>query len=161
MEDEQLPEISNFQASISLIDENKPLKFCNARPVPVHRKDLINIELDALEKQGVITPICASNHGSPVVLVAKKNNRYRMCVYFKSTLNGNIKSDAYPLPTIEEVFAKIGNSCIFVKVDLKSAYWQIGLDEKAKNVSVINTSKGLYRLNRLQMVPSFKNAWSK
>ena len=72
----------------------------------------------------MITPICASNHASSVVWVAKKNNRYRMCVDFKSTLNGNIKSDAYPLPTIEEVFAKIGNSCIFAKVDLKSAYWQ-------------------------------------
>jgi hypothetical protein len=39
---------------------------------------------------------------------------------------------------------------------MKSAYWQIPLDDKAKELSIINTHKGLFMLNRLQM--GMKNA---
>ena len=83
--------------------------------------------------------------------VKKASGRYRMCVDFKATLNANIQSDAYPLPTVEDVFARVGNACKFAKIDLKNAYWQIALDEKAKELSVINTHKGLFCVNRLQM----------
>ena len=79
-----------------------------------------------------------------------------MCVDFKATLNENIQSDAYPMPTAEEIFAKIGDAKKFAKLDLKSAYSQIALDDQAKELSVINTSKGLFVLNRLQM--GMKNA---
>ena len=79
-----------------------------------------------------------------------------MCVDFKVTLNKNIQSDAYPLPTVEEIFSRIGNAKQFAKIDFKSTYWQINLDKKSRELSVINTSKGLYTLNRLQM--RMKNA---
>ena len=52
---------------------------------------------------------------------------------------------------VEEVFVCIGNSCKFARIDLKSAYSQIQLDDQAKELSVINTHKGLYRINKLQM----------
>ena len=55
------------------------------------------------------------------------------------------------MPKVETMFSKFKNSKVFAKLDLKSAYWQIELDDEAKDLSVINTSKGLYRVNRLQM----------
>ena len=79
-----------------------------------------------------------------------------MCVDFKATINANIQSDAYPTPTVEEIFGKTGKASHFAKLDLKSAYWQIALDEKAKQLSIINTHKGLFSVNRLQM--GMKNA---
>ena len=148
---EFLPTIKGYCASLALIDPNKPLKFFKARPVPMHYKEQIIAELESLEKQGIITPLNFSSHASPVVWVKKSNGRFRMCVDFKATLNSNIKSDAYPLPTVEEVFARVGNASKFAKVDLKSAYSQIELDDEAKKSSVINTIKGLYTVNRLQM----------
>jgi len=154
--DEYLPTIKNFEATISLIDKTKPLRFFRARPVPVHLKDKINLELDSLEKQGIITPVSCSTHASPVVWIKKSNGRFRLCVDFKATLNSNIKSDVYPLPTIDEISARIGDAKFFAKLDLKSAYWQIALSKEAKELSIINTNKGLYCLNRLQM--GMKNA---
>ena len=151
-----LPVISGFTASIALVNENVPLKFVRARNIPLHVKEKICDELDVLEKQGVISPVQFSKHASPVVWVKKANGRYRMCVDFKATLNEHIQSDAYPLPTIEDIFGRIGNACKFAKVDLKSAYSQILLDDNARALSVINTSKGLYTVNRLQM--GMKNA---
>ena len=151
IETDFLPTIKNFSASIKLIDENKSLKFCRARSIPVHLRDKIDNELECLQKQGVITSISHAKHASPVVWVKKADGRYRMCVDFKATLNSNIQSDAYPLPTVEEIFARIGRASKFARVDLKSAYWQIALDEKARELSVINTHRGLFCVNRLQM----------
>ena len=46
---------------------------------------------------------------------------------------------------------KIDKASKFAKIDLKSAYWQVELDDAAKELSIINTHKGLYCLNRLLM----------
>ena len=74
-----------------------------------------------------------------------------MCADYKGTLNTAIESDSYPLPTVEEIFGKIGHSKHFAKLDLRSAYWQIELDDKAKQLSTINTHRGLFQVNRMQM----------
>ena len=41
-----------------------------------------------------------------------------MCVDFKATINASIQSDAYPMPTVEEIFGKIGKASHFAKLDL-------------------------------------------
>ena len=56
-----------------------------------------------------------------------------------ATLNSNILSDLFLLPTTEETFSQISNSQFFAKVDLNSAYCQIELNDEAKEQSVINT----------------------
>ena len=119
-----------------------PLKFFAARPVPLHLKGVVESELNSLEEQGIISPISCAIQASPVVWVKKSNGRYRMCVDFKATLNKNIKSDVYPLPTIEKISARIADSKYFAKIDSKSAYWQIALSDRAKELSIINTTKG-------------------
>jgi len=102
-----LPVIKNYKASINLTDKDKSLKFCRARQVPIHLKKDIDYELDCLEKQGIISPISSSSHASPLVWVRKPNGRFRMCVDYKGTLNKYIESDAYPLPTTENIFSRI------------------------------------------------------
>ena len=76
-----------------------------------------------------------------------------MCADYKTHMNSQIKSDSYPIATEENIFAKFKNANTFAKVDLKSAYWQIEMDDKAKEWSVISrpTSLGLFEVNRLQM----------
>ena len=156
VESEELPTIRGYTASIVLADPNKPLKFCPARSVPLHLKDKLDLELDSLQRQGIISPIEFAKCASPVVWVKKPNGRYRLCVDFKATLNSNIQADSYPVPTIEDIMGRMDNAKKFAKIDLKTAYWQIALDEKSKSFSVINTHKGLFVLNRLQM--GMKNA---
>ena len=149
--EEYLPAIKGYSASITLSDVSKPLKFCKARNVPIMAKDDLDKELEDLEKQGIITPIENAKHCSPVVWTPKSNGRYRLTVDYRATLNSNIETDSYPLPTAEEVFGRVGNATRFAKVDLQSAYWQIELDEEAKKLAIINTHRGLYKMHRLQM----------
>lgn len=151
-----LPPIKGFKASIFLKDETKPMKFCRARSVPYQIREKLDEELRILEKQGIISPVQFAQSASPVVWIKKPNDRYRLCVDFKATLNDNILSDAFPLPSFEEIIGRIEGSSKFAKIDLKSAYWQISLDDQARQHSVINTHRGLFVLNRLQM--GMKNA---
>lgn len=148
---EILPVIKGYKATMDLVNGAKPM-FCRTRPVPIPLQEKVKEELERLEKIGIITPINEGvENASPVVWIRKENDKLRMCVDFKIHVNNKIKTDAYPIPNIETIFAKLKNAKVFAKLDLSSAYWQIELDEKAKDLSIINTSKGLYRINRLQM----------
>lgn len=146
-----LPTIKGVKATMELIDNAKP-QFCRARPVPLALEAKVDKELTRLESLGIITPITGGvENCSPVVWVRKANDEVRCCADFKVHVNEKIKTDSYPLPRIETIFSKLKNAKVFAKIDLRSAYWQIELDDKAKELSIINTSKGLYRMNRLTM----------
>ena len=59
------------------------------------------------------------------------------------------KLDPYPLPRIEDLFARLAGGTKFSKLDIAYAYQQIPLAEESKASVTINTHKGLYRYNRL------------
>ena len=56
--------------------------------------------------------------------------------------------EKYPLPKVEDIFAAIGGSTIFSKIDLLHAYLQMRLDEGTDN-SAQSTHNGLYQYKRL------------
>jgi hypothetical protein len=158
VEPDFLPPIRNVKASILLKPDAKNV-FCASRPVPLPLVNKVNLELKRLQRMGVISPCTTgSANASPVVWVKKNDGSLRMCADFKVHVNKKIESESYPLPRIETIFSDMDGAKYFAKVDLKSAYWQIELDEDAKKISVINTSAGLFTMNRLQM--GMKNAAS-
>ncbi len=146
-----LPVMKGVIAKMEVIEGAKNV-FCRARPVPIALEAQVEQELQRLEALGVITPIDGGAvNASPVVWVKKPNGKLRLCVDFKAHINEKIKTEPYPTPSTEILFAKLKNAKRFAKLDLTSAYWQIELSEEAKALSIINTTKGLYQVNRLQM----------
>lgn len=59
------------------------------------------------------------------------------------------KLDTYPIPKVEDLFAKLAGGKTFTKLDLSQAYQQLPLDEDSRQYVVINTHKGLFRYTRL------------
>ena len=105
--------------------------------------------MERLLKDGVIEQVQFSEWAAPVVLVLKKDNSVRLCGDYKVTINQVAKTDTYPLPRIDDLFASLAGGTCFSKLDLAHAYHQIPLDEASKKYATINTHKGLYRYNRL------------
>jgi hypothetical protein len=70
-------------------------------------------------------------------------------VIFKVTVNPVLKVDQYPLPKIEDIFAKLVVGQRFKILDLTQAYLQLPLHENSKELVTINTHKGLYRYIRM------------
>lgn len=64
----------------------------------------------------------------PIVLVQKKDGTKRFCVDYLS-LNEITQSNACPLAVIDEILATLGGAKYFPKLDLKSSYWQMEIDD--------------------------------
>ncbi|XP_067944982.1 uncharacterized protein [Watersipora subatra] len=109
------------QHEISLLPEAQPIRQPPNR-VEHEKEAEIERQVLALEKQGMIEPA----HGawsSPVVLVKKKNEAWRLCVDYRK-LNSVTCQDAYPLPRIDESLDALSGSKFFSTLDMISEYWQ-------------------------------------
>ena len=67
-----------------------------------------------------------------------------MCEDFKQTINPVSKLDRYPIPKVQDLFAKLAGGKTFTKIDLDQAYLQ--QLEDSKKCCIINTHKGLFWL---------------
>jgi len=102
-------------------------------------------ELSRLETSGVIKPVQFTKWAAPIVPVVKQDGSFRVCGNYKVTVNEVAKTDTYPLPKIEDLFASLSGGKQFSKVDLASAYQH----DQSKEYTTINTHKGLYCYNCL------------
>ena len=94
-----------------------------ARRVPIHKRALVQSEIDKMLRKGVIEP-CDGPWASPIVLVTKKSGDTRFCVDFRQ-LNKLTKKDAYPLPRIEDNLESLQGAKWFSTLDLLSGFWQV------------------------------------
>ncbi|KAL0892417.1 hypothetical protein ABMA27_015532 [Loxostege sticticalis] len=122
--------------------------FHRARPLPYALKPQVDAELDCMLRDGIIEPVEASDWATPLVPVRKADGGLRICADYKVTLNPVLLVDRYPLPKIEDLLVSLNGAQLFSKIDLSQAYNQVELDE-TKELTVINTHRGLFKYNRL------------
>lgn len=146
--EESLGLAKDFTAKIH-VDASEQPRFCKARTVPYALRERVEQELDRLQRLGVIEPIQSSEWAAPIVPIVKRDGSIRICGDFKLTVNKATRADSYPLPRIEDIFARLSGGKVFSTLDLAHAYLQIPLDEDSQKVVVINTHRGLYRYRRL------------
>ena len=89
------------------VHDDAPPKFFKPRPVPFLLKDKIEQKLNNLQEQGIISPVQFSSWAAPIVPVLKKNGKMRICGDYKITVNQAAPTETYPLPTAEELFARL------------------------------------------------------
>ncbi|CAB5185100.1 unnamed protein product [Rhizophagus irregularis] len=82
---------------------------------------------------------------SPVTLV-KKEGKYRFCIDYRK-LNDVTKSDAYPLPRIDELLEKYRTARWFTSLDLAAGYHQVEMTEEDKEKTAFICSQGLFEYN--------------
>ena len=105
-----------------------------------------------------MTKVSHSDWATTVVPIPKKDGSVRICGDFKVTVNPQLKVEQYPLPHIEDIFALLAGGKHFSKIDLRSAYLQMEMDDESKTLLTFNTHKGLYQLNRLAFGIAFAPA---
>ena len=114
-------------------------RFCNARPVPYALREKVENELNRLQADGIIEPVQFAKWAAPIVPVLKPDGTARICGDYKLTVNKAAKLDAYPIPRIEDQFARLAGGKKFTKLGIAHAYQQIPLDEDSRSSVTINT----------------------
>lgn len=130
-----------------IVTSSEPIKQ-RYYPVSPFKQKLIDEELDQMLKLGVIEK-STSGWSSPVLMVPKKDGTFRFCVDFRK-LNSVTEKDAYPLPYISSILTKLGGSRYLSSMDIKSAFWQIKLDETSKPYTAFTIpGRGLFQWTRM------------
>lgn len=146
--EEGLGSIKNVTGHIN-VPANATPRFFKPRSVPFSMKEKVDNELDRLLRENIIESVEHSDWAAPIVPILKSNGEIRICGDFKVTCNREVKIDCYPIPAIDDLYAKLSGGKLFSKIDLSNAYLQINLDEESKKFVTINTHRGLFRYNRL------------
>jgi hypothetical protein len=104
-------------------DQIKPIRQPQQRMNPT-LKDIVKEELQKLLQANLIYPISDSQWLSPLVIVPKKNGKWRICVDFQE-LNKSTHRDYFPLPFIDQVLNTLFGKKYFSFLDGFSDYNQI------------------------------------
>jgi len=121
------------------LTNNKPIKM---RPykTSLEQSNALKEEIIKLLKHGLIEP-SHSPWSFPVILVRKKNGKWRMCVDYRRLNQITIK-DAYALPFIDELLESVFGAKYFSAIDLFSGFHQIPMNPRDIEKTAFTTKYG-------------------
>ncbi len=104
--------------------------------------------IDEMLSQDVIAP-SDSEWNFPLILVPKPDGTKRPVIDYRE-LNKKTIPDRLPLPVILDILRSLSTSNkLFSTIDIKSAFWQIELDEASRPLTAFSTPTGHYQFRRM------------
>ena len=147
---DQFDKIGEFKNTYKLVtDPNVPAHVNPPRKTPIALKDQIKNELDKMEKQNVIKKVLEPTEWvSSLVYVTKKDGSIRVCLDPRY-LNRALIRPTHKIPTQEELNHEFSGAKFFSKLDAKSGYWSVKLDQESQLLTTFQTPFGRYCFQRL------------
>ena len=133
---------------IKVKQDVKPVKHAQ-RSIAIPLQKEVKAQLDELVmKKMIIEVTTPTPWTSSLVVTKKKSGKIRLCLD-PNNLNECIERENYPLPTIEDLAAKLNKARVFTVLDVKNGFWHVPLEEKSTYLTTFNTPYGRYRWLRM------------
>ncbi|GJU81366.1 hypothetical protein Tco_1283731 [Tanacetum coccineum] len=149
-----LPPVRQVEFQIDLIPGAAPVARAPYRLAPLEMQELSN-QLQELTDRGLIRP-STSPWGAPVLFVKKKDESFRMCIYYRELNKLTIKN-RYPLPKIDDLFDQLQGSSVYSKIDLRSSYHQLRVRNEDIPKTAFRTRACCEALNKMEVGTATKN----
>ncbi|KAI3725446.1 hypothetical protein L1987_65234 [Smallanthus sonchifolius] len=118
-----LPPVRQVEFRTDLIPGANPMARAPYRLAPSEMQELAR----QLHDKGFILP-SHSPWDAPILFVKKKDGSFRMCIDYRELNKLTIKN-RYPLPRTNDLFDQLQGSTCFSKIDLRSGYHQLRVQE--------------------------------
>ena len=82
-------------------------------------------------------------YGAPVLFQKKQDGSLKMCIDYRALKKSTIKNK-YPIPLAAEFFGRLSKATYFMKLDLRSGYWQVRIAEGDEGKTTCVTRYGAY-----------------
>ena len=119
-------------------------------PIPKCHEATLKLEIERLEKLGVIRKVNNSEWAAPTFIIPKKDGTVRFLSDFRE-LNKRIRRKPFPLPNIQDLLLKLEGFTYGTTLDLNMGYYHIRLDPDARKLCTIILPWGKYEYLRLPM----------
>lgn len=129
---------SDFEMKIVLKHE-QPISF-RPRRLSFSEQGSLRIIINELLAEGIIRP-SNSPYSSPIVLVKKKDNSFRLYVDYRE-LNKITVKDNFPTPLIDDQKDKLKDKNIFSSLDLKNGFYHIRMNEASIPLHLLSRQLG-------------------
>jgi hypothetical protein len=118
--------------------------------IPYWPRELLQKMVEEFMDMGVIRE-STSPYNSPALLVPKpKAGGWRLVVDFRK-LNEHFVTDSFHLPRISQTMETLGKAKYFAALDLLHGFYNLEIDERDCEKTVISTLMGHYKICRLPM----------
>ena len=136
-----LPLDREVEFTIDLIPGTELISIPPYRLAPAELREL-KAQLEELLSKGFIRP-SISPWGAPVLFVKKKDGSLRLCIDYRQLNKVTIRNQ-YPIPRIDELFDQLQGSRVYSKIDLRSVYHQLRVQESDVPKTAFMTRYGHY-----------------
>ncbi|KAI3804696.1 hypothetical protein L1987_26434 [Smallanthus sonchifolius] len=141
----RIPPEREVEFRINLVPGTTPIAKAPYRLASTEMAELKK-QLDELLKKGFIRP-SSSPWGALVLFVKKKDDSMRMCIDYRELNKVTIKNH-YPLPRIDDLFDQLQGARCFSKIDLRSGYHQLKVQEEDIPKTAFRTRYGHYEFTK-------------
>ncbi|KAL5020629.1 hypothetical protein ScPMuIL_002291, partial [Solemya velum] len=129
-----------------VLEDPKPFKQPYRR-IPPGMYEEVRQHVREMLEAGVIRE-SDSPFSSNICLVRKKDGSLRFCIDYR-TLNSHTRKDAYSLPRFDDVVDSLSGSKYFSKLDLRSGYWQVEMEESSKPYTAFSVGNKIFEFNKM------------
>ena len=131
----------------SLESNSKPVAI-KSRRYSTPDRNFIKLEVSRLQSEGIIEK-SSSPWRAQVVVCRSDNRKPRLVIDYSQTINRYTKSDAYPLPRVEEIITAVAKHKVYSTLDLRAAYHQVILCESDKPYTAFEADGQLWQFTRV------------